>query len=34
VPCHSGESLGKGLLASIEKDLERALGKHWLTKAF
>lgn len=30
VPCHAGESLGRGLLASIERDLELALGKHWL----
>lgn len=30
VPVHAGEDLGKGLLRSIEKDLEPCLGKGWL----
>lgn len=30
VPVHAGEDLGKGLLAQIERDLEKCLGKGWL----
>jgi predicted RNA binding protein YcfA (HicA-like mRNA interferase family) len=32
VPVHQGEDLGKGLVAQIERDLERCLGKGWLKK--
>ena len=31
VPVHKGETLGKGLLDSIEKDLEPCLGEGWLS---
>ena len=31
VPVHAGEDLGRGLLRSIERDLEPCLGKGWLT---
>lgn len=32
IPVHPGEDLGKGLLRSIEKDLEPCLGKGWLKR--
>ncbi len=32
VPVHAGEELGKGLLRSIERDLEPCLGKGWLKR--
>lgn len=32
LPAHPGEDLGKGLLASIQRDLEPCLGKGWLPK--
>lgn len=32
IPVHAGEDLGKGLVAQIERDLERCLGKEWLKK--
>lgn len=32
VPVHQGEDLGRGLLRSIERDLEPCLGKGWLSK--
>jgi len=31
VPVHAGETLGKGLLREIDRDLEPCLGKGWLT---
>ena len=30
IPIHSGEELGRGLLAQIERDLEPCLGVRWL----
>jgi predicted RNA binding protein YcfA (HicA-like mRNA interferase family) len=30
VPVHAGETLGKGLLRGIERDLEPCLGRGWL----
>lgn len=30
VPVHKGRDLNKGLLFTIERDLEAALGKNWL----
>ena len=32
VPVHAREDLGPGLLRAIERDLEPALGKGWLSK--
>lgn len=32
VPSHPGEDLGRGLLRSIERDLEPCLGKGWLIR--
>lgn len=32
IPAHPVKILGKGLLASIERDLEPCLGKGWLPK--
>lgn len=32
VPVHKSEQLGKGLLRSIERDLEPCLGERWLDK--
>jgi predicted RNA binding protein YcfA (HicA-like mRNA interferase family) len=32
VPVHAGEDLGAGLLRQIERDMERCLGKGWLTR--
>jgi predicted RNA binding protein YcfA (HicA-like mRNA interferase family) len=32
VVVHGGEDLGPGLLRSIERDLEPALGKGWLRR--
>ena len=32
VPVHKGENLGKGLLAQIERDLQRCLGENWLSE--
>jgi predicted RNA binding protein YcfA (HicA-like mRNA interferase family) len=32
VPVHQGEDIGRGLLRSIERDLEPCLGKGWLSK--
>lgn len=31
IPVHSNQSLGPGLLRSIERDLEPCLGKGWLS---
>lgn len=32
VPDHGPQDLGKGLLRSIERDLEPCLGERWLTR--
>lgn len=32
VPVHKGDTIGVGLLAKIERDLEGCLGKGWLKR--
>lgn len=32
IPLHAGETLRKGLLHKIKRDLEPCLGKGWLTE--
>jgi predicted RNA binding protein YcfA (HicA-like mRNA interferase family) len=32
VPTHKGEDLGRGLLAQIERDLQRCLDNNWLNR--